>query len=129
MNQDFVAWVGQGAIADRTGEHLGESDRGVIMMRRRLLEQAEVVQRGGEPKAVVRDAERNRCIGLPIIDRNRYVNGFPQSQIYPEIAKTPGPILPEGFVFLAGQPEEVRSAYRRAMGLDTEPARDVRARG
>jgi hypothetical protein len=66
---------------------------------------------------------------LPIIDRNRYVNGFPQSQIYPEIAKTPGPILPEGFVFLAGQPEEVRSAYRRAMGLDTEPARDVRARG
>jgi 5,5'-dehydrodivanillate O-demethylase len=129
MNQDFVAWVGQGAVADRTGEHLGESDRGVIMMRRRLLEQAEVVQRGGEPKAVVRDAERNRCIGLPIIDRNRYVNGFPQSQIYPEIAKTPGPILPEGFVFLAGQPEEVRSAYRRAMGLDTEPARDVRARG
>ena len=26
MNQDFVAWVGQGAIADRTQEHLGESD-------------------------------------------------------------------------------------------------------
>ena len=35
MNQDFVAWVGQGALADRTQEHLGESDRGVIMMRKR----------------------------------------------------------------------------------------------
>jgi 5,5'-dehydrodivanillate O-demethylase len=129
MNQDFVAWVGQGAVADRTREHLGESDRGVIMMRRRLLEQAEVVQRGGEPKAVVRDVERNRCLGLPVIDRNRFVNGFPRSDLYPEIAKTPGPILPEGFVFLSGQPEEVRKAYRQAMGLDAEPTPDVRARG
>jgi len=32
MNQDFVAWLGQGAIADRTKEHLGTSDRGVIMI-------------------------------------------------------------------------------------------------
>ena len=28
MNQDFVAWVGQGTIADRTKEHLGASDKG-----------------------------------------------------------------------------------------------------
>ena len=28
MNQDFIAWVGQGAIADRTREHLGNSDGG-----------------------------------------------------------------------------------------------------
>src|SRR5262250_180097 len=127
MNQDFVAWVGQGAVADRTREHLGESDRGIIMIRRKLLEQAELIQRGGEPKGLVHDAERNRCVVLPIIDRQRYVKGFPKDQVAPEIAKTPGPILPEGFVFLAGQPEEVRSAYRRAMGLDRESARDVRA--
>jgi 5,5'-dehydrodivanillate O-demethylase len=129
MNQDFVAWVGQGAVADRTLEHLGESDRGVIMIRRKLLEQAELIGRGGEPKGLVRDAERNRCVTLPIIDRQRYVKGFPKDQVAPEIAKTPGPILPDGFVFLAGQPEEVRRAYRRAIGLDREPARDVRARG
>ena len=73
MNQDFVAWVGQGAIADRTQEHLGESDRGVVMMRRKLLEQAEVVARGGEPMAVIRDAALNRCVPLPIIDRDRWV--------------------------------------------------------
>jgi 5,5'-dehydrodivanillate O-demethylase len=51
MNQDFVAWVGQGTIADRTKEHVGESDRGVLMMRRKLLEQADLVARGGEPMA------------------------------------------------------------------------------
>ena len=59
MNQDFVAWVGQGTIADRTQEHLGESDRGVILIRKRMLEEAAVVARGGEPKAVVRDPRKN----------------------------------------------------------------------
>ena len=28
MNQDFIAWAGQGVIADRTKEHVGLSDRG-----------------------------------------------------------------------------------------------------
>ena len=51
MNQDFVAWVGQGGIADRTQEHLGESDRGIILMRKRMLEEAEKVRQGGEPKS------------------------------------------------------------------------------
>jgi 5,5'-dehydrodivanillate O-demethylase len=117
MNQDFIAWVGQGTVADRTQEHLGESDRGVIMMRRKLLEQAELVARGGEPKAVIRDAELNRCIGLPIIGRDRYVKGFSRTELYQEARGTPGPILPEGFVFQAGQPEEIRLAYQKAMGL------------
>ena len=127
MNQDFVAWVGQGAVADRTQEHLGESDRGVILMRRKLLEEAEAVRRGGEPKAVVRDVEANRCIALPIIDRERFVKGFPRAQSYREASGTPGPVLPDGFVFQAGQPEEVRLAYRQAMGLDIEPPRHARA--
>jgi 5,5'-dehydrodivanillate O-demethylase len=118
MNQDFVAWVGQGAIADRTKEHLGESDRGVAMMRRKLVEQMDVVARGGEPLAVIRDRALNRCIALPIIDRDRFVKGFPKTKIASEIQKTPGPVLPDGFVFQAGQPADVASAYRKAMGLD-----------
>ena len=64
MNQDFVAWVGQSALSDRTQEHLGESDRGVIMMRKRMLEQTELVARGGEPKAVIRDPVENACVQL-----------------------------------------------------------------
>jgi 5,5'-dehydrodivanillate O-demethylase len=118
MNQDFVAWVGQGTIADRTKEHVGESDRGVLMMRRKLLEQAEVVARGGEPIGLIRDPALNACVELPIIDRERWVKGFPRAKMLTEIQKTPGPILPDGFVFQAGQPDDVRAAYRKAMGLD-----------
>ncbi len=126
MNQDFVAWVGQGVVADRTQEHLGESDRGVIMMRRRILEDAERVARGEEPKAVIRDAEKNRCVRLPIIGRDFFVNG--SSQVESEISRqrTPGLPLRKEFPFLTGQPEEVRAAYRRAMGLP-EPGVDARS--
>jgi len=117
MNQDFVAWVGQGTVADRTQEHLGESDRGVIMMRRRILEDAERVARGEEPKGVIRDPEKNRCVRLPIIGRDFFLNG--SSRVESEISRqrTPGLPLRKEFPFLTGQPEEVRAAYRRAMGL------------
>jgi len=63
----------------------------------------------------VRDAETNRCIRLPIIGRDRYLEGFSRATVR-EASGTPGPILPEGFVFQSGQPEEIRAAYRRAMG-------------
>jgi len=117
MNQDFVAWVGQGTVADRTQEHLGESDRGVIMMRRRMLEDAERVARGEEPKAVIRDPEKNRCLRLPIIGRDFFVNGSSKVESETSRQRTPGLPLRKEFPFLTGQPEEVRAAYRRAMGL------------
>lgn len=120
MNQDFIAWAGQGTVADRTREHLGESDRGVIMMRKRLLEETEAVARGAEPKALVRDPEKNGCVRLPIIGRDGFVNGYSRGEINKRRESTPGLILPEGFTFQAGQPEEIRRAYRRAMGLPLE---------
>jgi 5,5'-dehydrodivanillate O-demethylase len=126
MNQDFVAWVGQGTIADRTQEHLGESDRGVIMMRRRLLEDAETVMRGGEAKAIIRDAEKNRCVRLPIIGRDFFLNGSARVEHETSRQRTPGLQLRKEFPFLTGQPEEVRTAYRRAMGLP-EPGVDARS--
>jgi 5,5'-dehydrodivanillate O-demethylase len=121
MNQDFVAWVGQGAIADRKGEHLGESDRGVIMMRKRMLEEAEVVARGGEPKALIRDPARNACVRLPIIGRQHFVDGYARASAGATHVGTPGVPRRYDFVFQAGQPEEIRLAYRRAMGLDVGP--------
>jgi 5,5'-dehydrodivanillate O-demethylase len=126
MNQDFVAWVGQGTVADRTQEHLGESDRGVIMMRRRILEDAERVATGQEPKGVIRDADKNHIVRLPIIGRDFFVNG--SSRVESEISRqrTPGLPLRREFPFLVGQPEEVRAAYRRAMGLP-EPGVDARS--
>ena len=127
MNQDFVAWVGQGAIADRTREHLGESDRGVILMRRRLLEETGVVARGGEPKAVLRDPGQNHCVRLPIIGREHFVNGSSRVEQETSGQRTPGLPARAGFPFLAGQPAEVRAAYEQAMGLAPSPGAPSRA--
>jgi 5,5'-dehydrodivanillate O-demethylase len=47
--QDLLVWVTQGPISDRTVEHLGASDRGVVMLRRLLGEQIDAVARGEVP--------------------------------------------------------------------------------
>ncbi len=113
MNQDFVAWVGQDTVADRTQEHLGESDRGIIAMRRRLLDDVKVIADGGEPKALVRDEELNRCVPLPIIGRSRFIDGAPAG-----LRLGPGQVVDvQGFQFLYGQPPEVTRAYEAAMGV------------
>lgn len=65
LGQDFVAWHEQGVIADRTQEMLGKSDEGVIMFRRMLQEQIDVVQDGGDPINVFRDPEQNQYLTLP----------------------------------------------------------------
>jgi 5,5'-dehydrodivanillate O-demethylase oxygenase subunit len=117
MNQDFIAWTGQGAIADRTREHLGESDRGVILMRRRILEEAKVVTGGGEPKGLIRDPAANVCVELPIIGRRGFVDGYSREEMDRRRERTPGLQLGHDFIFQAGQPDDVRAAYRRAMGL------------
>jgi 5,5'-dehydrodivanillate O-demethylase len=62
--QDIMAWMTQGAIADRSEEHLGTSDAGVIMLRRLLFENMEIVKNGGDPMGTIRDPAR-RCIELP----------------------------------------------------------------
>lgn len=106
MNQDFIGWVGQGAVTDRKREHLGRSDRGIIMMRQRFFRDLESLDGGGDPKAVVRDAEANRCIELPIIGRKSFVEGLAREEI-----------VRRDFPFLVGQPETVRRAYNDAMGF------------
>jgi 5,5'-dehydrodivanillate O-demethylase len=124
MNQDFVSWVGQGTVSDRTEEHLGESDRGITLMRRRMLEEAQIVAAGGEPKGLLRDPEQNRCVRLPIINRRHFLNGLSLADVPPpEDPRSRAPQFPKEFVFQAGQPEEVRQAYWRAMGRDEAPRR------
>ena len=63
--QDIVAWVSQGAIANRSNEKLGESDKGIILFRRQLLQQLAIMGDGGQPMNVFRDLEQNVCIDLP----------------------------------------------------------------
>ncbi|HEY3116797.1 MAG TPA: Rieske 2Fe-2S domain-containing protein, partial [Chloroflexota bacterium] len=68
MGQDFVVhdkWAteGQGAVQDRTGEHLGAGDQAVVAARQVLLKAIQDLQRGREPANVVRDPD---CNHLPI---------------------------------------------------------------
>jgi 5,5'-dehydrodivanillate O-demethylase len=55
LAQDVMAWITQGPVMDRSEEHLGDSDRGVILYRRLLNEQARIAQDGGDPLNVFRD--------------------------------------------------------------------------
>jgi 5,5'-dehydrodivanillate O-demethylase oxygenase subunit len=115
MNQDFIAWVGQGTIADRTKEHLGRSDRGVVMLRKRLLHDLKAISDGGEPSGLIRDPSLNVGIELPIADRALLKEGLPAKQLASH------PIYErhqERFVFQAGQPLSIWHAYRAAMGLE-----------
>ena len=63
--QDMMAWITQGAIADRTAENLGASDQGIAIFRRVLRREIKKVEEGLDPIAVIRDPERNRQIDLP----------------------------------------------------------------
>ncbi len=61
---DIMAWVTQGPIADRTRERLVASDRGIVLYRRLLEEQARRVEKGEDPMGVIRDGHENACIEL-----------------------------------------------------------------
>lgn len=63
--QDIMAWVTQGEIADRSREHLGKSDLGVITLRRLYQEQMDRVEAGDDPICTYRDPDSNTVIELP----------------------------------------------------------------
>jgi 5,5'-dehydrodivanillate O-demethylase len=115
MNQDFVAWVGQGPVADRTEEHLATSDRGILMLRKRFLSDLEIVAQGGDPKATIRDPRVNECVPLPIAERKILTEGLTRDELlrHPLLGRQ----LTEGYPFQVGQPEAVRAAYEQAMGI------------
>lgn len=115
MNQDFVMWLGQGRIADRTRERLGASDRGVIMLRRRLLADIEALARGEEPKGLVRDPGVNRAVPLPVAMRRFLVDGVTRRELleHPLFGRHA-----KEYIFQYGQPEQVRAEYLAAMGLE-----------
>jgi len=68
--QDRMAWETQGGVMDRAKEHLGVSDRGIIMFRQMIKDQIERVQQGLDPQGVLR--EPRDVIELPL---DQYVNG------------------------------------------------------
>jgi len=71
---DIMVCVSQGAIADRTREKLVDTDEGIIVFRRLLLEQIERVRSGHDPLGIIRSAEENHLIELPQ-EREKYGAG------------------------------------------------------
>lgn len=63
-DQDRAAQESQGAIFNRSREHLGNSDRGVILLRRLYKESIEAVQKGGDPIGTIREPAKNELIRL-----------------------------------------------------------------
>jgi len=59
LNEDACATETMGPIFDRSREHLGASDKGVIAVRRRLLDAIESFQAGGDPPHLVYDEADN----------------------------------------------------------------------
>jgi 5,5'-dehydrodivanillate O-demethylase len=112
MNQDIVAWVGQGRISDRTKENLGASDRGIAMIRNRFFEEVEVVAAGGEAKGVIRDAEAAKCVSLPVATVGLFRDGMNREEYLASFWY--GRRL-DDFRWHARQPANVRDAFRRAV--------------
>ena len=125
MNQDFVAWVGQGVAADRTLEHLGTSDLGVRLLRRQLLDDAEAVARGEDPKGVLREVPPGGVIDLP----GRAALGRPMSreEWLADFAAFTRNSVGDYFSLLAGQPEDVRAEFEEAMGITAGEAQLARS--
>ncbi|GAB5458341.1 MAG: aromatic ring-hydroxylating dioxygenase subunit alpha [Henriciella sp.] len=122
MNQDIVAWVGQGVIADRTKEHLGASDKGITMMRKVFRENLKLVEAGdGDPKGVVRDPERNKCIDLPIKNRDLYDSAMTSDEIVLKAQQLSYHFLTPSYQFQAGMPKDIERAYRIATGQEHAP--------
>jgi 5,5'-dehydrodivanillate O-demethylase len=122
MNQDFIAWAGQGIVADRTLEHLGPSDKGILMQRQRFLSDIEAIAKGKDPKATIRDPQVNTCIGLPVAERERLTVGLTRDELLRHAVASR---QLTDYIFQKGQPAEVRQAFLDAMGFREEelPAR------
>ena len=80
--QDWMVWVTQDPIFDRTQERLGDSDRGIILYRQLLQEQLKRVEAGLEPINVFRDPAQNRCIELPAPWDRGYAWGYAKDGSY-----------------------------------------------
>jgi 5,5'-dehydrodivanillate O-demethylase len=65
-DHDGMAWETQGLMADRTKEHLGSSDKGLVMFRQMLRLQMDAVKKGEDPIGVVRDAKKNNIIEFKV---------------------------------------------------------------
>jgi len=106
INQDIIAWVGQGRITDRQRENLGQSDKGIVLMRNRFFRELAAMETGAEPKAIIRDPEQNHKVALAVANR----------------VSLGADAVSRKFILHAGQPVEVREMCEAAMGYEIDAA-------
>jgi hypothetical protein len=75
---DQWACESQGAIQDRTREHLGVSDRGIARYRRMLMEAIDTVERGGRPLMALDEAGARQIRGPAVMDGLGPTDGWQQ---------------------------------------------------
>jgi len=61
-DQDRCAQESQGPVLDRTTEHLGVTDEGVILLRKLFKQSIEAVQQGKDPVGIIRDPVKNEIL-------------------------------------------------------------------
>ena len=118
INQDTIAWVGQGVITDRQNEHLGRSDIGVVKLRRRFLTDLGRIERGEDPSGVFRDASASELVPWPQDRRSEFEPGISRADWERRrryLREATG--TADHFRLYAGQPDRVRSEYESVMGL------------
>ncbi len=93
--QDHFAWTSQGPRMDRSKEKLGQSDVGLILFRRMLAEQVDLVEEGGDPMNTFRDPATNDIIWLPFDTMNDEV--IEGKRAIPKVARERrGETIPSG---------------------------------
>ena len=68
LSQDHMAWETQGPVMDRSREHLGTGDKGIVIFRKMLREQIEQVRRGAAPLGCVPKEKERPLIELDVIN-------------------------------------------------------------
>jgi 5,5'-dehydrodivanillate O-demethylase len=93
----------------------------VIQLRQQLQHDMQAVERGEDPKGIIRDPEANRCIDWPFAPwRKRMTAEFTTSQYLERRARFNRiNAVPKDdfFGFYAGQPAQIRDEFKAAMGL------------
>jgi 5,5'-dehydrodivanillate O-demethylase oxygenase subunit len=85
--QDSAAQIGQGALADRSKEHLAHSDRGVIQVRKLWMSAIQAVMRGEDPPGIISDLKEQEMIHFDVIGSGRLVNKGEMADHVPRVVR------------------------------------------
>ena len=93
------------------------------MIRKRFFDDMEAIEKNAnaDPKAIIRDADVNKRIDLPIVGKENFINGFTEKELAEaDPSGAPRRVSSKFFPFQYGQPDEVKAAYEDAMGFKME---------